>query len=228
MEIDENVKAYLAGIIYDAGRAQDSADILLELLEAKYTFQNSDAQLFISVWSDLISPLRIAILNMKDDLGEQSSAIKELKNVLNEKLNQIINILQDIFIPLAQDELTQASYIKKLADFQRYKIECYDGEEKKTLSNESQKNYKKTLTILDNFHENIRNELNISTELNYAILLADYLDQRQTAEETLTRISNELENSISKYPEKERSKIQDYIDIMKENLARWNAKDNEN
>jgi hypothetical protein len=61
----------------------------------------------------------------------------------------------------------------------------------------------------------------MSAQLNFAILLADYLDQKKKALEMLTQSHHDLSVSLEKYPEDRRAKLRDIIALMSENIDRW-------
>lgn len=222
-EADNRVKVYLARVIYESGKPDDAADIIQPLFDAKYQFQKEDRNLIITIWQAVINPIRTAIINMKDvsQPGDNIHlAITSLKEILNKKLDDIIQIVSADFIPSTPEEDLKAFFLKLLADFQRYKVECIPESDKPALIAESRKNYEKSIDYLRAIPIPHVEQIN-QTYLNYAILIADYCGDKQKAYDLIFAQHHELSVSLEKYPADIREKIQDIIDLMKENIDRW-------
>lgn len=222
-EADNRVNIYLAHVLYDAGRANDAANIMRQLVDAKYTLQPEDRILVINIWLSIINPHRSAILNIKDipkPCDNIQTAVTQIVDILNQRLDEIINIIKTQILPQINDEEGKAVYYKYLADFERYKLSCIDSSQVPQLASDSRAHYVKTIDILKN-QQNKNIELLMSTYLNFSILLGDHLNLKDKALETLTQQHHELSVTIEKYPMEIRQNLQDLIDLMAENIQRW-------
>lgn len=222
-EADNRVNIYLAHVIYDAGQAEDAANIIRQLVDSKYTFQPEDRMLVINVWLSIINPHRSAILNIKDipkPCDNIDLAVTQMVDILNQRLDEIISIIKTHILPQLADEEGKAMYYKYLADFERYKLDCVDSSQIPQISSESRAYYVKTIDILKG-QQSKYIELLMSTYLNFCILLGDHLNMKDKALETLTQQHHELSVTLEKYPMEIRQRLQDLIDLMAENIQRW-------
>ncbi|OHT06031.1 14-3-3 protein [Tritrichomonas foetus] len=225
-EADNRVKIYLAHVIYESGKINDAADIIRQLVEAKYVLQPEDRMLVINVWLSIVNPHRSAILNMKDipkPCDNIHIAIEEMTEILNKNLDEIINIIQTHILSQSMEEEGKALFLRYLADFQRYKLDCVDPAEIAKIGSESRSNYMKAIDFFKT-QPNQNVEILMSSYLNYSILLADYLDQKLKALDLITQQHHELSMSLEKYPPDTRAKVQDIVDLMAENIERWKPK----
>lgn len=222
-EADNRVNIYLAHVFYDAGRVNDAADIIRQLVDAKYTLQPEDRMLVINIWLSIINPHRNAILNIKEipkPCDNIHIAMTQLIEILNQRLDEIISIIKTQILPQFADEEGKVIYYKYLADFERYKLGCVDSSQIPQLANDSRTYYVKAIDILKSqTNQNI--ELLMSTNLNFSILLADHLNLKDKALDTLTQQHHDLSVSLEKYPMEIRQRLQDLIDLMAENIQRW-------
>lgn len=218
-EADARVKCYLARVIFDAGRHREAASIILSLSEAKYEFEGEDQSLVITIWKELVSPLRYAIAEMIDSKGHTPSAVASLKRALLTRLDEGISFLT-AFSNSPPDERSRGIYLKTLADFQRYKLDCVSPSEVHGIAALAKDNYTKAIETFRALHQH-STELRLSAQLNLAILMAEYLDDRRRACENLEKIHHDLTLSIDKYPEEIRPRLNELRGLMEDNLKKW-------
>jgi hypothetical protein len=229
LDADSRVKIYLARVVFEAGRAEDAATIVNSLVADDYPFQTDDRFLIVNIWQALIGPLRMAIMSVKEappPCANMHLAIQTLQELLHTRLTEIIGILTKTLIPNAQDEETKSLFLKALADFHRYTLECVDVTEVPRIANESRQTYLKAIDILKVLPQQ-KVELLMSAYLNFAILLADYFDQKPKAIDMLSQHHHDLSVSMEKYPEDVRGKIREIADMMLANIERWKPKGTE-
>ena len=229
-EADNRVKIYLANVIFEAGKTSDAAEIVRQLFEEKYIFQKDDRMLVINIWLSLINPKRTAILNMREIQKPNENvplAVQEMTTIVKKELDEIIDLVSNQFLKTDHlEDDVKAVFLRYLADFQRYKLDCVEMHEIPQLGSESRANYVKALDIFKS-QQNPNTEFLMSTYLNYCILLADYLDQKVKAIDILSQHHHDLYVSLEKYPPDVRVKIQDLIDLMAENIQRWKPSQDE-
>lgn len=228
-EADTKVKLYLARVIYDAGRPNEASDILRSVMKDNYAFHADEFGMIISIWTDLIKPLRLSIVNLED--MEQPNdhipgVIAELKVKLNELLDEIILLLSKTFVPQATEEEQRGRYLKALADFERYKLECIDESEILEVAGSARENYLKAIDTFKTLPQQCA-ELLTASELNYAILLADYLNEKKKAVGLMEKGFSSLSVSLEKYPEDIRGRMKELLDLMAANIERWKPKESE-
>ena len=225
-EQEIRAKYYVAKVLFESGRVDDALNAVSALLDAKYTFQGAEREFLISMWQYQITPFRDAISQM-NDLGKSQEHIrivtKSLKSRMNEKIDDIIQTLSTHLVPNSSDEETKGVFLKALADFQRYKLESADRDSMNNLVSESRQNYIKAIDILRNLPE-CPAELLMSCQLNYAILLADHLDQRKKAVDLVTQNMQTLSETIDKLSEERREAASDLMELMQANLERWKTR----
>ena len=225
-ETEIRAKYYLAKVIFGSGRVNDALDVVSTLFDAKYTFQGHERDFLISIWQEQITPFRDAIATM-NDLGKSNEHMRvvtrSLKATMNEKIDAIITVLSTHLVPNSSDEETKGVYLKTLGDFQRYKLESVSREKMSVLVSEARQNYIKAIDILRSIPEPIP-ELLMSCQLNYAILLADYLDQKKKAVDLVTQNFQTLSETIDKLSEERRESADDLLELMQANLERWKTK----
>lgn len=215
-------KVYLARSIFEAGRPSDSYTVLKTLIESEGSL-TAEWSLITSVWQEIIDPIRTAIMNMDDVRSPNTNiplATQALKDDLNAKLSEMSTLLEEHLIPASVDEETKGIFIKTLADFQRYRLECVDKESFGEVSASARANYVKAIDIFRTLPKQ-SGELVMSAQLNYAILLADYLNQEKKAVEIISQNIRDLDGSLDKFPEEEKEALRDLLDVMMDNLERW-------
>ena len=222
-EADVRVKCYLARVIFDAGRPQEAASMILSLSEANYDFQGEDQTLVVTIWKDLISPLRYAIAELVDTKGHAPTAVASLKDALNKRLDEGIKFLS-AFSASAADDKTRGVFLKTLGDFKRYKIDCVSGGEGRALGASAKENYQDAIETFRSLHQQCT-ELRVATQLNLAILMAEYLDDRRRACEALEKLHHDLTLSVDKYPEETRVRLNELRGLMEDNLKKWKPSD---
>jgi hypothetical protein len=229
LEADSRVKIYLSRVIFEAGRTEEAASIVNSLVAEDYPFAPDDRQLVITIWQSLISPLRMALMAVKEappPCANMHVAVQKLNGLLRTRIDEIINILTRSLIPNAADEESKGHFLKALADFQRYNLECAEMTEVPKIANESRQNYLKAIDILKALPQP-KMDLLLATQLNIGILLGDFFDQKAKAIELLTQQHHELSVSLEKYPEDIRAKIREIGELMLSNIERWKPKSNE-
>jgi hypothetical protein len=226
-QVDLRVRVYLLRVFFEAGRADDAVRIIKSLVDSDYTFQNDERHLIVGVWQSCVTPLRMAVLNIRDaphPNANLSVAADTIQADLRRRLSEMIGIIGGHLLPRTGDDEVRAFYLKALADFQRYQLDCVERAAIPTLASESRQNYAKAVELLKVLPQP-RVELLMSAQLNFAILLADYLDQKKKALEMLTQSHHDLSVSLEKYPEERRAKLRDIITLMSENIDRWKPLD---
>lgn len=228
-ESDTKVKLYLARVIYDAGRPDEASEIIRSLMKDNYAFHGEECNLLLSVWTDLIKPLRMALVNL-EDMDQPNDhipmVIDELKSKLNDRLDEIILLLSKTFIGQVTEEEQRGKYLKSLADFQRYKLDCVDASEIPEVAAAARENYMRAIDIFRTLPQQCA-ELLTASELNYAILLADYCNEKKKAIGLMEKGFSTLSVSLEKYPEDIRGKMKELMDLMAFNIERWKPKDSE-
>lgn len=222
-EADSRVKTYLANVIYDAGKIEDSADILRKLIDTKFTFGEDEKSLFLKVWSGMISPIRLAIQNIEDCVPSGTNmdiAVNSLKEKLKVLLDEAIDIISSIVIPRTDNDEVRSGYTKKLADFLRYRVPCLPPEEREKAAEDSKMAYEKALDILKVI-SCPPIDLCYKIRLNYCILKWEFLNEKEEAFNTVIDMKKEAENSIEKYNDELKQKIKEIIEIMNQNLELW-------
>ena len=220
-EADARVKCYLARVVFDAGRVQEAAAIIKSLIEAKYTFQSEDRNLVIAIWRELINPLRYAICaleNCRKPNEHMAMPATTLKNTLLQRLNEVLGVIESFVGQVT--EVTKGNYLKTLADFQRYKLECLGKSEGHEIAHNCRENYQKAIEIFRKFSQEC-GELLIGSQLNLSILLAEYLDQRKKAYDIVSELHHSLSISIEKYPEEMRGRLRNMLIVMQSNCEKW-------
>ena len=219
-------KYHLARTLSDAGKYEDALSIVQTLFDAKYAFQGEEREFIISLWQSQITPFRDAIQGLsqlekpKDHIP---AAIDALKKVMCEKLDKIIEVLSKLLIPYSKDEETEGVYLKTLADFQRYKLECVTRAQVAPLSSDARANYIKAMDIFKSLPRPCL-DLQMGCQLNYAILLSDYLNQRKKALDIVTQNHKELSAVLDKVGEGKREVLQNLMELMEDVLNRWNPR----
>ena len=226
-EADSRVKTYLANVIYDAGKIEDSADILRKLIDTKFTFGEDEKSLFLKVWSGMILPIRLAIQNIEDSSPSSANmeiAINSLKEKLKGLLDEAIDITSSVIIPRTDSDEQRSNYTKRLADFLRYRVPCLPLEEREKAASDSKMAYEKALEILK-VMPNPPIDLSYKIRVNYSILKWEFLDEKEEAFNTLTEMKKEAEGSIEKYSDELKQKIREVIEVMNQNLEIWKERD---
>ena len=222
-EADNRVKMFLARSLFEAGRNDDAADIIKNLNSANFAFSDDDKSLIINIWMSIISPLRVAIMNIQEDAqpGDAiNTAIQSLKDILLTKSEEIINLVKTAVIPSAETDELRAKYTKYLADFIRYKLICVPPDQIEKIANESKQLYQKALDTL-HVMQTPPPDLEYKIILNNSILLVDGFGQRDQAIETISEARKEMGVSFEKYSDEMKPKIQEIMDLMDENLKIW-------
>jgi hypothetical protein len=222
-QADLRVRVYLLRVIFEAGRAEDSAQIIKSLVENDYTFQSEERNLVIAVWQSCLTPLRLAVLNIRDAPHPNANlgvAVTTIQENLRNRLSEMIGILGSHLLPRTSDEEVRAFYLKALADLQRYQLDCVERTAIPALASESRQNYVRAIELFKGLAQP-RVELLMSAQLNFAILLADFLDQKKKALEILAQCHHDLSVSLEKYTEDRRTKLRDIMALMTENIDRW-------
>lgn len=220
-ETSNQIKIYLARVIFEGGRAEDAAKIIRPLVQSKFHFEGEDRELLMNIWNHVINPIRLAIMNIQDVAPHHGElAIQKLNEPLLNYLDEIINLLNSDIIPAtAGDDEGKARYGKYLADFLRYKCDCVPRDQKESIASLSKKNYEKSLELYRSLPGN-HTELILQIQINYSILLADHMGQTQKAIDILSKEHHDASVSLGKYPEDIKIKIQELINLMAENLKR--------
>jgi hypothetical protein len=216
-----NVKMYLLRVIFEAGCNEDAAHLIKTLCNEDFTFLTDSRSLLISVWQAVLTPLRIAIMNVKESPGPHSSVVlRTLEELLKDRISEFIELLTQRILPKATSEEDVAIYTLTLADFQRYQLETIEREGIPALANESRQNYVRAIEMLKALSQS-RLDTVMLANVNYAILLADYLLQRKKAIELLTGHHHTLTVSMDKYSDELRAQLKDVVALMTENITRW-------
>ena len=222
-EADNRVKMFLARSLYEAGRNDDAADIIKNLNSSNFAFSDDDKLLIINIWMNIISPLRVAIMNIQEDAepGDPiNTAIQSLKDILLTKVDEIIDLLKKTIVPSAETDELRAKYTKYLADFLRYKLICVLPDQIEKIGNESKQLYQKALDTL-HVMQTPPPDLEYKIMLNNAILMVDCFGQKDQAIETISEARKEMGLSFEKFSDEMKPKIQEIMDLMDENLKIW-------
>jgi hypothetical protein len=218
-----NVKMYLLRVIFESGCNEDAAHLITTLCNEDFTFLSDSRSLLISVWQGVLTPLRIAIMNVKESAGPHSPVVlRTLEGLLKDRITELIELLTQRILPKTTTEEDRAIYTLTLADFQRYQLDTIEREGIPALANESRQNYVRAIEMLKALSQS-RLDIVMSAQVNYAILLADYLLQRKKAIELLTQHHQTLTMSMDKYPDELRAQLKDVMVLMLENITRWKA-----
>ncbi|EAY19078.1 14-3-3 protein [Trichomonas vaginalis G3] len=222
-EADNRVKMFLSRAIFEAGQVTDASKIVKSLAEANYPFTNEDKTLIVDIYEALVVPLRTAVMNIDNGLEPDSSvqsALQELKTLLLTGTDDIINIIQKNILPTCDTDESRANFLKAQADFQRYRVISLPAEKMAEAAEQSQQSYKKAQDVL-NIMPNPPIDLSLKLQLNQAILLADFLGQKDKAIEDITQLRKDTSSSFEKYSDDIKPKINEIIDLMDENLSIW-------
>jgi len=223
-EVDNRVKLYLARVLYESGRFDDASSMMKTLIDAKYNFSEDDFHLVVSIWQAMISPIRIGIMNMKDDIStypKMKLAIDSLIRELRTKIDEIIGFTKAFILPSLESDESKSIFYKHYADFLRYSLPTLTADEIMNAAMESKSFYEKALDVI-RVMTKPHFDLKLSIILNHSILLADYLSQKQKAVDTITELKKETKQSFEKYPDEIKPRISTILELMDDNLKRWN------
>jgi hypothetical protein len=220
--VNSHIKLFVLRVTANAGCSTAAASIVNSMREEDIALLSEDIRLVISVWQSVVTPLRVGIQRVRETGGPHCEvAVRPLCDELRERLSSAIETITAILGgELGRD--TRALLIKTIADFQRYKLETIEAGEVPALANESRQNYLRVLEVLGSpTPENV--EIMASTQLNHAILLAEYLRQRGRAIALLAENHNKLSASLGKYSDQIRDAVTEIIGVMGETLEKYKA-----
>lgn len=222
---DIKARLFFARSVHDAGRNEDAAAAMREILQTDHDLEEAEKRLIVNIWTELITPLRFVIQNIESSLNSGDYikiAVSTIKATVTLLLDEIINFEKTKIIPTADSDELRAIHTKELGDFIRYKINYLPDDQKEAMAGAAKQAYTRALEILK-VMPNAPPDLEMKIQLNYAILKADWLGQRDVAIETITNIRNEIKRNIEKYPEDLRPTISDLEALMGENLEIWTS-----
>lgn len=233
-----NKNLYLALLAEQCSKYDQMLFYLEEYLKVQKEDLNKDERRMVfNAFKSSINNKRKSMKNILDyeifqrnkDQNEFIPFIEVYKSQLEIDLKnycqKIINIINDILLPLAKSDDSKVFYKTIIGDYNRYIAESIEGEMKYTFIEDALKEYKEAKEISNSL--DLINPSKLELILNMSIFYVDILKDPNPGLELVNNLLNNIEEEgLSKMDKssKEYNEINEIIETIKENIILWTHK----
>ena len=229
---EREVTFFMARVADQAERHQDVIKYINDII-AEDPKLTSDERSLLSVAYKAITgnrrtALRSVLAFLEDpsihSSPERHQSLTKLKEVLLGELdqycNEIINLVDNKLLKVAQDEITQVFYEKLKADYYRYSVEFKQDEERNKGAKLADESYRRAMEFAKSLSR--ANPQYLGLTLNYSVFLYEIIGQKQQAIDLADKSFKEAVDLIDKLEEDEYSEATLILQLLKDNVQLWN------
>ena len=234
MSLEEQI--FLARVAEQAERFEDMVDFLKSAIGAKSgeDFTVDERNLLSVGFKNLIGSQRGAIRTIGaieqnpkyTKFGDSLQTYKKkIEDELYDKCIQIVQIVKDKCLALAQDDESKAFFQKMIGDYYRYVAESAKGDNLKTVKEGAQEGYQQAHALSEKL--NACNPIRLGLALNFSVFPYEVMNDHKKACELGEKALSEALEKIDDVDEETFRDAKSIIELLKENLSLWKEEEGE-
>ena len=234
MSADRELKFFMARVADQAERHQDVVDIITKLANEDPNLTGDERNLLSVAYKALTSSRRNAIRTVSafleddaiKDIPERNNQLEALKTKLLKELDdlcmQLINMVDNKLLPVANNAATKVFYEKLKADYYRYSVEFKTEESERSKgSTQARASYERAMEVAKAELAKANPQF-LGLALNYSVFLYE-IDGKKN--EAITLADETFKNAVGlldELPEDDYSEATMVLQLLKDNVQLWN------
>lgn len=212
-------------------REDDAINYMKQIIQVDPVLDVRRRVLFQQVYKTIVDSMRNTLCvissyyDMEEQMGrtEHATELQKKKEQLVSKLlplcKEVIQLVDDVLLPNAQDEETQVYFLKLKGDFYRYVAEYSDESESVAAANAGEDSYNQAYELSMGLSK--CDPVRLSLILNMSVFKYEIRKDMESASEMLEDTLANLDINSSPEDNDKRQEILGIVSIMKQNMSAW-------
>jgi 14-3-3 protein epsilon len=231
MSSERELKFFMARVADQAERHQDVIMYIKEIVDIDAKLSSDERNLLSVAYKALTGNRRTALRSVNafledpsiQNAKEREQRLQQLRDTLIKELcdycQEIVDLVDQKLLPVAEDTVTKVFYIKLKADYYRYSVEFKEGDERTEGANKAKDSYEEAMKLAVELPK--ANPQYLGLALNYSVFLYEIIGQKQEAIDLADKSFKEAVGLIDKLEEDEYSEATLILQLLKDNVQLW-------